>query len=242
MLKGTLREALDASLVMSPLWALLEKMHLTLNMRAITDPLFCEFVLSIGENRQPYENGKDITLPRAIVLAKNQKSQLLQQLIETICPDIHHVNLNPLLTTKRAILTPKNDDTETINSILVSKQHGEAFEYHGFDEAVDITIEQYPIEFLNTLNPGGLPPHHLVLKKNSPILLLRNLDPTSGLCNGTRLICKAFSKNAIDAEIVVGHHKGGEFLFLEYLSSHLQQISILLILKENSFPSSLVLR
>ncbi|XP_074309757.1 uncharacterized protein LOC141644184 [Silene latifolia] len=68
--------------------------------------------------------------------------------------------------------------------------------------------EQYPIEFLNTLNPGGLPPHHLVLKKNSPIILLRNLDPTSGLCNGTRLICKVFSRNIIDAKIVVGHHKG----------------------------------
>lgn len=46
----------------------------------------------------------------------------------------------------------------------------------------------YPSEYLNMLNFNGLPPHRLELKTNSPIILLRNLNPTDGLCNGTRLI------------------------------------------------------
>ncbi|XP_074304621.1 uncharacterized protein LOC141639372 [Silene latifolia] len=206
--KSTLREAINASLVMSPLWPTLEKFKLTINMRAINDPCFSDFVLNVGEGCPPYENGKDITLPRTIVINSSQHLSLLHRLIEAIYPNVDDINFNSLITTRKAILTPKNDDTKAINSILVSRQRGEAFEYKSFDEAIDITTEQYPIELMNTLNPGRLPPHHLVLKKNSPIILLRNLDPTFGLCNGTRLICKAFSRNIIDAKIVVGHHKG----------------------------------
>ncbi|KAL4583163.1 hypothetical protein LXL04_007729 [Taraxacum kok-saghyz] len=46
------------------------------------------------------------------------------------------------------------------------------------------------------------------LKVGCPIILLRNIDPSNGLCNGTRLICKSFQMNVIGAEIAVGHHAG----------------------------------
>ena len=36
-------------------------------------------------------------------------------------------------------------------------------------------------------------------------MLLRNLDPSSGLCNGTRMICRGFSQNVLHAEISTGH-------------------------------------
>ena len=46
----------------------------------------------------------------------------------------------------------------------------------------------YPVEFLQQLNAGGLPPALLCLKVGSPVILLRNLDPGEGLCNGTRMV------------------------------------------------------
>ena len=46
------------------------------------------------------------------------------------------------------------------------------------------------------------------MKVNAPIILLRNLDPTEGLCNGTRLICRNLSRNVIHAQIVVGDFAG----------------------------------
>eukprot|EP00267_Zea_mays_P049256 XP_020401917.1 ATP-dependent DNA helicase PIF6-like [Zea mays] len=39
-------------------------------------------------------------------------------------------------------------------------------------------------------------------------MLLRNIDPANGLCNGTRLVVRGFQKNSIDAEIVLGQHAG----------------------------------
>ncbi|XP_074266840.1 uncharacterized protein LOC141590128 [Silene latifolia] len=177
-------------------------------MRAMRDPYFSDFVLRVGDGSHPYENGKDIKLPRSIVISETQETVIIDQLIDVVYPDIHHITANPSLMTGKAILTPKNDDTQAINSILVSRQEGEAFTYKSFDEAANVATEQYLTKFLNTLQPGGLPPHELVAKRNSPVILLRNLDPTSGLCTGTRLICRAFSRNVIDVEIVVGHHKG----------------------------------
>ena len=38
--------------------------------------------------------------------------------------------------------------------------------------------------------------------------LMRNLNPSLGLCNGTRLICKSFASHVIQAEIITGVHSG----------------------------------
>ena len=70
----------------------------------------------------------------------------------------------------------------------------------------------YEDEFLNTLSPNGLPQHKLQLKVNCPIMLLRNLNPSIGLCNGTRMVCKGFDKNVIYVEITTGQHAGENVL------------------------------
>ena len=50
----------------------------------------------------------------------------------------------------------------------------------------------YPGGFLNEWNMSGFSPYKLELKGNSIVMLLRNLNPLQGLCNGTRLIIKQF--------------------------------------------------
>ena len=52
-----------------------------------------------------------------------------------------------------------------------------------------------------------MPPHRLFLNLFATVILLLNLDPDEGLCNGTRVIVRAFSYRVIDAEIATGIHK-----------------------------------
>lgn len=54
-----------------------------------------------------------------------------------------------------------------------------------------------------------MPDHKLSLKKNQPLILLRNLRPDQGLCNGTKLICRNLHRYYIEAEIASpGIHAG----------------------------------
>lgn len=106
-----------------------------------------------------------------------------------------------------------NEDVDAINMNLIGKFPGEPIVYKSFDMILDDSCNMYPSEFLNTLSPAGMSPHELILKENCPVILLRNLAPASGLCNGTRLICKRFFPNIIECVIITGHYKG-EVVFL----------------------------
>jgi PIF1 helicase. len=54
--------------------------------------------------------------------------------------------------------------------------------------------EYYPTEFFNSLRPLGIPPHKLILKVGSPIILLRNLNPPK-VYNGRRLFDQMYHIN-----------------------------------------------
>ena len=43
----------------------------------------------------------------------------------------------------------------------------------------------YPVEYLNSINCSGLPLHKLQLKVGCPVMILRNLNPREGVCNGS---------------------------------------------------------
>jgi ATP-dependent DNA helicase PIF1 len=75
-------------------------------------------------------------------------------------------------------------------------------------EAGDDRAYGIATEFLNTITLPGMPLHRLALKVGVPVILLRNLDTSSGLCNGTRLIIRQLARRLIIAEIVGGSHAG----------------------------------
>ncbi|RCV30796.1 hypothetical protein SETIT_6G124500v2 [Setaria italica] len=63
-------------------------------------------------------------------------------------------------------------------------------------------------------------------QKNFPVILLHNLDPHNGLCNGTRLIVREFQKNSIDAEIVNGQHAGKRVFIPRITMSHSEDLPL----------------
>ena len=61
--------------------------------------------------------------------------------------------------------------------------------------------------------PSGMPPYTLRLKKHSSIMLLRNLDPVNGHCNGIRYVIRHLHNYIIDVTIACGPH-GGKRIYI----------------------------
>ncbi|XP_021840453.2 uncharacterized protein [Spinacia oleracea] len=95
-----------------------------------------------------------------------------------------------------------------LNEKILKRFAGRERIYYSFDSVPEDRQNLYQQEFLNSLSFGGFPPHALRLKVGSPIMLLRNIDTSSGLCNGTRLVCCQLMDHVIEAEILTGHNKG----------------------------------
>ncbi|KAG2690227.1 hypothetical protein I3760_09G177600, partial [Carya illinoinensis] len=202
------QEYVDASLVSSYLWLTLIKFHLTKNMRTRLDPVFSEYVLELGNGMPRITVDEIIKIPDGMLVPYEDDCTSLDHLIDTVFHDIHEYLINILVMMNRAILTPKNSYVDEINALLIHRFPGELKRYYSFDEAIDASEQLIMEDFLNILTPNGLPPYELLLKINCSIMLLRNINPSEGLCNGTRLICRDFDRNVIDAEIAVEHHSG----------------------------------
>jgi ATP-dependent DNA helicase PIF1 len=138
----------------------------------------------------------------------------------------------------RAILTPTNELSDMINDHIVASLLAAAKEYLSSDtisketqghETYDLL---YPVEFLNSLDGNNFPRHMISLKIGVPIMLLRNLNQTDGLCNGTRLIVTQLGHRVIEARMITGDHAGSTVL--------IPRIS--LTLKSNKYPFELVRR
>ena len=108
--------------------------------------------------------------------------------------------------------------------------------FYSFDSVEDDTHNSYPLDFLNSLTPNGLPPHQLKVKKNCPVILLRNLDPHHGLCNGTRMVVRSFKNNVIDAETVNGQHAGDRVFIPRIPMSPSEDLSLPFKFKRKQFP------
>ena len=93
----------------------------------------------------------------------------------------------------------------------------------------------YPIEFLNSLVLSGLPLAHLKLKQGCPLMLLRNLDPSIGLCNGTRLILMEIRPRVLQCRILGGKFAGSA-VFIPRITLRPSDQSLPLPFSRHQFP------
>lgn len=170
-------------------------------------------MLRVGKGIEIIDDTENIEIPEKIIIKYRgvDIDSSKQKLIDSIFPDLAKNSLVPTYMTNRAILATKNAYLDKLIDKILPLFSGELRTFLSFDEAIDDTQNFYPEEFLNSLAPTGLP-HCLSLKKNCPVMLLRNLDPSDGLCNGTRMVCKGFQNNVIHAENTVGNHSGKQVL------------------------------
>lgn len=99
---------------------------------------------------------------------------------------------------------------------------------------VDSAEVLYPNEYLNSLKFSGLPNHELELKTGTPIMLLRNINPKKGLCNGTPLIVTRCYPFLLEALIITGN-KIGELTYIPRISMSPADKTLPFVLKRKSF-------
>ncbi|XP_040368295.1 uncharacterized protein LOC112192958 isoform X3 [Rosa chinensis] len=221
---GTKEQIIEASLNYSYLWQSFKVFHLTENMRLskknLTDEdrknisAFANWLLQIGEGKIQsinYENDIDtswVEIPNDILI-DNYIDPIKAIFLATYQNFNENYNKFDYLR-ERAIVTPRNTTVTEINNYAINLLPGNVSTYLSSDTIVQNSKNHenmdvlYPTEFLNKLEFPGLPSHKLILKIGMPIMLLRNLNQRSGLCNGTRLIITALFDRLIEAKILTG--------------------------------------
>ena len=63
-------------------------------------------------------------------------------------------------------------------------------------------------EFLHAIKSSSLPPGELRIKIGCPLILMRNLSPSNGLCNGSCIVVIRMSKWVLQVQLIGGDHDG----------------------------------
>ncbi|KAL6597005.1 hypothetical protein ACP70R_047139 [Stipagrostis hirtigluma subsp. patula] len=179
--RGTRAQITDATLQRSYLWENMRKIRLSRNMRAQSDQWFSDYLLRIGNGTEPTIGDDYVRLPDDIVIGYTEDTEdSVNTLIASVFPSLEENATSADYMSTRAILSTKNEHVDQLNTKMIDKFPGQEKVYHSFDSIDDDSRNHYPLEFLNSLTPNGLPPHVLKLKVNCPVILLRNIDPNNG--------------------------------------------------------------
>nr|XP_047141267.1 uncharacterized protein LOC101235929 [Hydra vulgaris] len=198
--RGRPAEVVEPCLKCSEHWQYVQRFSLTENMRVqIGEEEFSQWLLKLGSGTLPVKPEDPlrgcIEIPEQCFVNDNE---FIAEKIFGGTEEADYANC--------AILTPTNIDLLAINEEVLDRLPGDTKIYLSSDsiETDDHNeIYNFPVEFLNSLTPSGMPVHCLKLKIGAVVMLIRNLDLKGGLCNGTRLMVRALHNNYIDNRIFV---------------------------------------
>ena len=208
--------------------------HLNLpprNMRAEGEESFRVWLEDLGNGRIP-----PMVPERPNVILLPEEFAITDDVVESTFS--RNILDDPEELKNRAILCPKNEATFRINDRIIQQLPGREKIYLSCDSVqTDDENEamNFPIEFLNQQTPNGMPRHRLQLKVGAIIMLLRNLNPGSGMCNGARLIVRELRDNVIVAEQMVGAF-AGQRVFIPRIILAPSTSGLPFVLRRRQFP------
>lgn len=185
--KGTQEDIIATSLPKSYLWHHIKVLRPCQNMQlehASTDKNdFAKWLLNIGHGHGIADDG-------TISLHENMACSNVDSLINYVYLQISGPMSPPQYFLDHIILAARNSDVSELNNSILDCFQGARTTLHSSDQVVtekgaDPVDDAIPIEYLHSLKATGLLPGNLHVKIGCSLILLHNLAPSCGLCNGT---------------------------------------------------------
>ncbi|XP_026434765.1 uncharacterized protein LOC113332439 [Papaver somniferum] len=170
-----------------------------------------------GEDEEPTW----IKIPDDLLIKADENP--IEAIVDAVYPDLIARFKDKNYLRERCILAPKNDIVDHINDYVVSMLPDEEHIFLSSDSTSPQSYDfenaklSYNQEYLNAQKLSGVPNHVLRLKLNVPIMLTRNINPSAGLCNGTRLIVTKICATTIQALIITGSGAGRRACIVAFL-------------------------
>nr|GEV57667.1 hypothetical protein [Tanacetum cinerariifolium] len=123
--RGTRAQIVDSSLRMSPLWSIIKRMRLTINIRARTDPWFSNFLLQVSDGVEEVVDKNYVRIPDDMTIPYTNDDASKNALINEIFPSFATNACSSSDIVSRAILSTKNEYVDNINNELTDRFPGE---------------------------------------------------------------------------------------------------------------------
>jgi hypothetical protein len=198
--------------------------------------VFADWLLNMGAGTE-LDNMERISIPDYMKIP----NYTMESLVESIYPGIRVGEKDDQYFLDRNILACTNEDVRNINAELLSMFSGEKHVLLGVDsvEHEDAALNEhqpYSVEYLNSLVSGSLPLAHLELKVGCPVMLLRNLDASKGLCNGTRLRVLEIRRRVLKCRIISDGKFAGNVVFIPRITLSPTAEDLPIPLRRRQFP------
>ncbi|XP_058774789.1 uncharacterized protein LOC131649060 [Vicia villosa] len=227
-----------------------EIIHSTINASYICGPSeqdkkeivdFSDWLLKIGEGRisKPNDGYANIDIPPELLIT-NFNDPILA-IVESTYPYFLNCYQSCDYLKNRAILASTLDIVDKINDHVLAMMPGEIRDYYSSNSVDRSEIHDSNIlqvlspEFLSSLRTSSLPNHHLKLKVGTPIMLMRNIDQSQGLCNWTRLIVTKMATHVLEAKLM-GDNNNGKVIYIPQMDMSPSQSPWPFKLSRRQFP------
>ncbi|XP_058734290.1 uncharacterized protein LOC131606021 [Vicia villosa] len=248
--RGSRSDIVHSAINASYIWRSVEVLTLTHNMRLQSGPNeaekqeiadFSKWLLQIGEGKlsEPNDGFADIQMPPELLIT--DYTDPIVAIVNSTYPDFSSNYLSNDYLKSKAILASTLEVVDKINNHVLDLMPGDTKDYYSSNTVDRSEIHDTNVvdiltpEFLSSLTTSGLPNHLIRLKVGTPVMLMRNIDQSEGLCNGTRVMITKMGNHVIEAKIMAG--KGcGNLVYIPRMDMSPSQSPWPFKLKRRQFP------
>ena len=200
-----------SSLKRSPIWRTMRRHVLTRNLRRLEGGGgFADYLIKIRDGSVAILDGEDtIELPSEICTGATLLDDPFGAIEKQVFPDIGVRCGDEDYLFSGAVLSSRHADVARVNDTVFRMFKGEEFELKSANSAArGGEAGLYQVEFLNSLDISGPPPHTIRLKVGMPSMPLMHLNAEHGMCNGSKSIVGGIRPMCVEVEVYTWKFSG----------------------------------